>query len=319
MSIGYENVPVTKILTFTFLLFTLFSSDHSASFSLDILRCYYEIWRVLTSFLVYDNLAQSLVTLILLFNLSTFEMQMGSRKYATFLVFVWIVSLLLEVAVGVLAELVMAVRFVPASGPYLLVFAPLALYYKFVPKIQSSQFKVFGMEVSYKSWIYLLSAQLMFNSGLPSVVSSLSALVAGLLYAGDHFGCQKWRLPRWLELPFRLIGRILSFLTPSFPTNAMQGGNRQQGRLFGRAEGGDNDDDDRRILNMPASSSNYAASQLRNRGRGQGGLLDEPLPPDENAIAALVNMGFGRPEVIQALRSTGNNVEAAANMLLRLE
>lgn len=169
--------------------------------------------------------------------------------------------------------------------------ARLLLFIEFVPKIQSSQFKVFGMEVSYKSWIYLLSAQLMFNAGLPSVVSSLSALLAGMLYAGDHFGCQKWRLPRWLELPFRLIGRILSFLTPSFPTNAMQGGNRQQGRLFGRAEGGDNDDDDRRILNMPASSSNYAASQLRNRGRGQGGLLDEPLPPDENAIAALVVSG----------------------------
>lgn len=124
-----ENVPVTKLITFIFLLFTLFGSDHSTSFSLDILRCYYEIWRVLTSFLVYENLAQSLVTLVLLFNLSTFEMQMGSRKYATFLVFVWIVSLLLEVAAGVLAELVMAVRFVPAPGPYLLVFAPLALYY----------------------------------------------------------------------------------------------------------------------------------------------------------------------------------------------
>jgi len=42
-----------------------------------------------------------------------------------------------------------------------------------------------------------------------------------------------------------------------------------------------------------------------------------PPPPSEEAINALMGMGFDREAVVQALRSSGNNLEAAANVLLR--
>jgi hypothetical protein len=41
------------------------------------------------------------------------------------------------------------------------------------------------------------------------------------------------------------------------------------------------------------------------------------LPPSEDSIVSLMGLGFEREVVIRALQSTGNNIEAAANLLLR--
>lgn len=56
------------------------------------------------------------------------------------------------------------------------------------------------MDLSEKSWIYLLALQLLFSDGVPSVVSALSGLLAGYLYQSDTYGFQNFRLPGIIEV-----------------------------------------------------------------------------------------------------------------------
>lgn len=49
---------------------------------------------------------------------------------------------------------------------------------------------------------------------------------------------------------------------------------------------------------------------------GAAGAGDAVAPPSEEDVATMMAMGFGREEVVQALRETRNNVELAANRLL---
>jgi len=45
-------------------------------------------------------------------------------------------------------------------------------------------------------------------------------------------------------------------------------------------------------------------------------LLEQLPPPSEADIATLMALGFDRPAVLRALQSAGNNVDAAANILV---
>lgn len=57
------------------------------------------------------------------------------------------------------------------------------------------------MDLSEKSWIYLLAMQLLLSDGVPSVVSGLSGLLAGYIYQHDAYGFQNLRLPAIVEVP----------------------------------------------------------------------------------------------------------------------
>lgn len=94
-----------------------------------------ELWRLLTGHLIFPSTSQALFAVILFYSYRHFERQMGSRKYAAFLVFSWIVSSLLILAVAATAQSI-GISFVPASGPYFFVFAQLAFYYRKSNQIQ---------------------------------------------------------------------------------------------------------------------------------------------------------------------------------------
>lgn len=59
---------------------------------------------------------------------------------------------------------------------------------------------LFGMQLSEKSWIYMLSCQLLLSDGLSSILAGLSGIVAGYLYETDGYGFQNFRLPRSVEV-----------------------------------------------------------------------------------------------------------------------
>jgi hypothetical protein len=44
---------------------------------------------------------------------------------------------------------------------------------------------------------------------------------------------------------------------------------------------------------------------------------NDPTPPSEENVTFLTSMGFSRDRVMRALQTTGNNVEAATNLLLQ--
>lgn len=71
--------------------------------------------------------------------------------------------------------------------------------------------------------------------------------------------------------------------------------------------------DDHSTTNNTSAANN---NNIRNTYSSQAASLDLP-PPSEDSIVMLMGLGFEREAVIRALQTTGNNVEAAANILLR--
>ncbi len=87
-----------------------------------------EVWRLITSFFVFQNSAQTIVGLILLYTCRQFERQMGSKKFGAFLIFSSVVSTLLCIAMIVVASSI-GFYLVPSSGPFALIFALMINYF----------------------------------------------------------------------------------------------------------------------------------------------------------------------------------------------
>lgn len=69
-----------------------------------------------------------------------------------------------------------------------------------VPALYPIQYSVLGLRLSEKSWIYLLSAQLLFSDSWYSILASASGLIAGYVYLKDFFHVQSYRLPASVEV-----------------------------------------------------------------------------------------------------------------------
>ena len=69
-----------------------------------------------------------------------------------------------------------------------------------MPKVSATQYKLLGMSLSEKTWVYALCAQLLCSDGLSSVVSGMSGLLAGYLYMSDETKLQNFRLPSVVEV-----------------------------------------------------------------------------------------------------------------------
>lgn len=133
----------------------------------------------------------------------------------------------------------------------------------------------------------------MLSSPPRSVVAGTCGLAAGLLYRLNVLGMQRWRLPAAVaDLFASTVGRVLVgpgpqqqvFVTPTAAQQQAAAAQQQQG--YGPAAGG---------------------------GRGAAARAAEPAP---ELVQQLVAMGFDEGSATQALRQSGNNVEAALQYLL---
>jgi len=276
-------------------------------------------------------MAQTIVGLLILYACRLFERQLGVRKFGAFFCFSLFVSIAFQVCLAVISD-GLGVHFVPASGPYFLIFALLFLYYAHIPKTVLPNFTFLGfIAISEKSWIYLLALQLLFSNGLSSVSAAVGGLLAGALYEQDGFNIQSWRLPTAIENTCALFGRLVALLVPSrTPTGGIgvgagvsagagatgtgaqilnRGGDARSGALFRRGGGGGGG-----FASNPGAAWTADAQQGMDAYGGFGRPL--PDPPSEEAIASLTGLGFERSAVLQALQTTDNNLEAAANLLL---
>nr|CAB3478620.1 unnamed protein product [Digitaria exilis] len=126
----------------------------------------------------------------LLYYFRVFERQIGSNKYAVFIVFSTVISVLLQIlALGYLKD--------PSinpltSGPYGLLFASYVPFFFDIPV--SMRFRIFGLSLSDKSFVYLAGLQLLLSSGRRSVVPGVSGILAGLLYRLNTFGIRRLKV-----------------------------------------------------------------------------------------------------------------------------
>eukprot|EP01031_Cornospumella_fuschlensis_P044571 gene44571-54507_t len=211
--LGFENAPITRVIAFASFLLTYLLGGRSADYSLDFDRVLRgEVWRLFSHTLIFPYVTQSLFAAVLFYNFSIFERQMGTRKFAAFLVFCYLYCLLATCAVEVVGGM-LDLHVSPASGPYFIIYALVAFYYSkiivysfhfsqlvgvfnsvpqfrsqevsppYIPKLQAQQTLLLGsLPLSSKSWIYLLLAQLACSDGVNSLLAAAVGSMAGYVY-----------------------------------------------------------------------------------------------------------------------------------------
>jgi membrane associated rhomboid family serine protease len=300
--LGYQSAPVTQLMSLLILSMSIFlKSFHEGwSFELEAINKG-NLHRLVTSQLVFTSVAQTMVGLSLLYVCRQFERQLGSRKFGAFTFLSFTLSALLAVAMAS-ATKAMDYHYSPSSGPYTFIFSLLVLYYTYVPKLQPSKYVLLGLPLSEKTWTYVFGAQLFFNERENSVGPSILGILIGMIYLGNYFNMQAWRLPGFIEKIFAAFGSVFSFMMPAPPSNATRaapGGAGGDGAEFDRAR-------------IPSWTD-----ATRERLDSFGGMGPAIAPPSEDQITQLTALGFERSRAVHALEQCENNVEAAANFLLR--
>ncbi|CAM9459862.1 unnamed protein product [Chrysoparadoxa australica] len=235
--------------------------------------------RIIGSTVPFSRLNHLLCGVYLIYALRVLERQMGPRKYAVFCLLATLLSIPIELA--------LCLRYPwlsPTHGPLPLIGALLVLFYGYVPAT-SALITVAGLKVGDKAVTYAIAAQLAAGDGLHSLVPMLCGACFGVLYGSDVLRLQKLSLPRildrWLLAPPPPPRR-----GGPAPVHPAAGGQRGTQLLEGNA--------------------------LRHRQPTRA----PTEPPPEETVTALMGLGFDRAQVLAALGRTGNNTEAAANVLL---
>ncbi|KAK3159914.1 hypothetical protein QOZ80_1BG0052700 [Eleusine coracana subsp. coracana] len=209
-----------------------------------------------------------------------FERQIGSNKYSVFCLFSITVSSLLEILSLVLLKDTNYISSL-ASGPYGLIFASFVPFFLDIPV--TSRFRVFGLNFSDKSLIYLAGLQLLLSSWKRSLIPGVFGLVAGSLYRLNVFGIRKMKLPQIISSFFSRYFASSSGSTSRHSRSLVRNTPSQTGRT---------------VQNQP--STGFAAT----------------IEPPESSVAMLVSMGFDGNAARQALMRARNDINAATNILL---
>jgi membrane associated rhomboid family serine protease len=259
-------------------------------------------YRLITSKLVFGSngeLVLGLLAMIML--MRRFEREMGSRKFVALLFVTNMVAIVLEGSI-LLAFDIQNDELKYYSGPYPWLGAMLFLYAKYTPRLHPRFVSVLGISFSEKSLYYFLCAYLVFyhrdlSTFFPTVLGMMIAYI--FVHSSNpvtDFPDAVAKLVPWerffsflLDPPVRVYAPLLQL-----PNNARRAG-----------------------------ANNNAVEQLmnnlqRNRAAAVPPTMAPPAPshPPESAIEQLTAMGFDRQSVLDALRSTNNSVERAADRLL---
>lgn len=275
---GFVNVPVCKCVLGAVVACTLFGSiiGSQTRLTLDVLSVVHhlQVWRLITHNFVFTTPGELLFGAMLLNVFRHFERHMGSARYAAFVVFVSSVHTALLCMIQLLFP-----GLSPASGPYAVIFASVVYFFFDTPKVYD--FQLLGViELSDKTFTYLLALQLLASSPSRSFPSFATAVLAGLLYRIPVIR-NKADSPEFL---INLCSRYILPLVASAPSTQ-----RSSRRAAQR--------------HMPPPTAPQPAREA-------------PSPVSEQAIETLVAMGFSRDQSVEALRQSGDNVQIATDRLL---
>eukprot|EP01138_Halocafeteria_seosinensis_P008971 gb/GECG01009169.1/.p1 GENE.gb/GECG01009169.1/~~gb/GECG01009169.1/.p1 ORF type:complete len:318 (+),score=27.27 gb/GECG01009169.1/:1-954(+) len=315
---GFQRAPVTKtafVLSGGFSLVAWLKNVQATSVALSPASILgdFQIWRIFTSQLVVKSPGEMIIFAYLLYEFRHMERLMGSNKFSVFTLLCTLTSSTLQLGL-LLATTGMVSNVRP--GPYSLLFALFVYYFKSVPKVRPNQISVFGIGLSEKTFTYLLGAVLLFNKGTESVIPGVSGLVFGLMFFADVFRMRKWRWPsrvhKWCE---RNIMPFVDSVTPNRRPAARQhygqmGTNHAPAVQTGETE-------------WPAPRQNVTEQPQEDARQQENTPVEEDVSqipratPDESKVQQLMQMGFEREAIEEALAATDNNEEAAVHRLIQ--
>ncbi|KAL3585238.1 hypothetical protein D5086_012105 [Populus alba] len=241
------------------------------------------LWKLVLSVFAFSSTPEMMFGLYLLYYFRVFERQIGSNKYSVFILFSVIVSLLFEVFAVTLLQDPLANLL--TSGPYGLIFASFVPFYFDIPV--STRFRVVGVHLSDKSFIYLAGVQLLLSSWKRSILPGICGILAGSLYRLNLFGIRKAKFPEFIASFFSRL---------SWPSTGSPRGATSR--------------------NVTGSAPSYAGRHVQ---RTYPAPMAPSTEPSEDAIATLASMGFDRNSARQALVQARNDVNTATNILLEAQ
>ncbi|KAK4481766.1 hypothetical protein RD792_012677, partial [Penstemon davidsonii] len=197
-----------------------------------------------------------------------------SWSYQVFILFSVLVSLLLEVlALWLLNDPSLNIL---TSGPYGLIFASFVPFYFDIPV--STRYRVFSLNFSDKTFIYLAGLQLLLSSWKRSMVPGICGILAGSLYRSNILRTRRMKFPEFMASFFSRLSWASTSST--------------------------------------ASSSRQMEASYHHSSPSPPPLSEAPPPEAEDSTATLVSMGFDRNSARRALIHARNDVNAATNILL---
>lgn len=292
-----------------------------------------QVWRLFTSRCAFLETRDLIFGVLLIYYFRVFERRLGSRRFASHLLAAGLLSLALETAAVVALRAAGLEAYHDGHlppGPYGVIFSLFVPYLCDIPRVTRT--RLLGVPVTGKTLTYLVGLQVCSSGSWPTWLSAACGVAAGAWLRRDLLAVRRWlRVPRWLAAACdATLGRLLASAPPvEGPMGATLELQRQeqmerleQQMMLQRTR------DARRLAN---GNAGVAAPPRHNQHQGYAERLVgppqmfQPNPfeqmhrgePSEENVTFLAGMGFGRERALRALRATGDDVEAAANLLLQ--
>nr|ABK24713.1 unknown [Picea sitchensis] len=262
---GFQNAPVTKGLIITSAIFSIvIGMQHGASacsLSYQGIVRKLHLWRLVTSAFVFSSTPELMFGLCLLYYFRVFERQIGSNKYSVFVLF--------SVIFTTFFELISLVVF----------------------KV-STWFRIFGIQFSDKSFVYLAGLQLLISSRKRSFIPGICGIIAGLSYRLNVFGIRR------IKFPEQIASAVSRFSLPTMLMGLSSTSSRE---------------------NVTREAVTSYDTEFEDEFAAATPLLRVTIDPSEEAVSTLVAMGFDRNLAIEALAQADNDISAATNLLLETQ
>jgi len=265
-------------------------------------------WRLFASKISFLETKDAIFCLVLIYYFRIFERRLGSRKFASHLIAMAVLSGLIEYLMTSLFLMfnTKAISGILSTGPYGIVLPWFVFYMSDIPSLNSTS--VFGFTMSNKIMTYLLGLQVALGSS-QNFIMAMSALVAGIIVKTNALWVQNvLAVPKWLsKSSHMLLGWIIDSSQP------------EQGAIGATL-------DIQRSQQMEALEQYQIQQQTRmNARRLPNQAFRQRIPqrpavapePTEANITLLGDMGFPRQQAIDALREAHNDLSTATSILLR--
>ncbi|XP_039193722.1 ubiquitin-associated domain-containing protein 2 isoform X4 [Crotalus tigris] len=331
-----DKAPLSKGLliipsTFSLLLALLFQHYQKFfTYNLQAVKEEFQIWRLLCGRTVCLDLKDTFCSSLLIYNFRIFERRYGSRKFSSFLLGSWMLSVMFDFVLVEAIEYSFGfnISSLPSGflGPVFALFVP---FYSSIPRVQVTQ--ILGQfSITNKTLVYILGLQLL-TSGSYIWIVALSGLISGMCYSSSLL-----KVYHILSVPSGIARIFAQTLEPIFSS-------AEPSNEFGVGMGATIDI--QRQQRMELHDRQILISQVAQmRRQRQGGMVNwnrffpplrhrpnanyldnhptvhEGQPPaqvSEEQVARLMEMGFSRVDALEALRASNNDLNVATNFLLQ--
>lgn len=314
----------------------------------------YEIWRLAVSKTTFLDTKDLICGSLLIYYFRIFERRYGSHKYASYLLATTVVTTAIELMVSAMLHYLEMdeMPILHQSGSYGFIFPLFVSYFFDIPRV--AQTTILGIPVTGKTLTYLLGLQ-MVSCSKTSAISGACGLLAGLVYRYNVLKIQSLVfVPRVVaRLGNAVFGWVLQSSPPQdgiVPMGATIEIQRQQQLEaleqqillnharemrhmatpsnqeqfmadYGGGGGARMFANHNEYAYQEAYQEAYVSGGLRHRAGGptvDGNEAEVPGPSvREEQVQQLVEMGFDRQSVLEALRTSNYDINIATNMLLQ--